>query len=74
MRAIDERQRNVISLVSKEGITAFDVAQKLFPSAIDKDVHRFLAISEAIAHLDYAESEGRIAVELKEGVEFYRKV
>ena len=73
VRAIDERQKNVISLVSKEGVTAFDVAQKLFPDAIDRDVHRFLAISEAIAHLDYAEMQGKIAVELKEGVEFYRK-
>jgi glyoxylase-like metal-dependent hydrolase (beta-lactamase superfamily II) len=74
VRAIDERQKNVISLVSKEGITAFDVAQKLFPNAVDKDVHRFLAISEAIAHLDYAESEDKIAVEFKDGVEFYKKV
>ena len=74
VRAIDERQRKVISLVSKNGATAFDVAQKLFPNAIDADVHRFLAISEAIAHLDYAETEGKIAVEIKEGVEFYRKV
>ena len=73
VRAIDERQKNVISLVSREGSTAFDVARKLFPNAIEKDVHRFLAISEAIAHLDYAETEGRIAVELKDGVEFYRK-
>lgn len=73
VRAIDERQKNVISLVSKNGATAFDVAQKLFPDAIKKDVHRFLAISESIAHLDYAESEGKIAVELNDGVEFYRK-
>ncbi|HQU84979.1 MAG TPA: MBL fold metallo-hydrolase, partial [Pyrinomonadaceae bacterium] len=69
IRAIDERQRNVISLVSKNGINAFDLAQKLFPKAIDKDVHRFLAISESIAHLDYAETEGKIAVELKNGIE-----
>lgn len=74
VRAIDERQRNVISLVSKDGATAFDIAQKLFPNAIDRDVHRFLAISESIAHLDYAESEGKIAVEFKSGVEVYRKI
>ncbi len=72
VRAIDERQKNVISIVSKNGMTAFDVAQKLFPDVINKDVHRFLAISEAIAHLDYAESENKIAVELNDGVEFYR--
>jgi glyoxylase-like metal-dependent hydrolase (beta-lactamase superfamily II) len=74
VRAIDERQRRVVSLVERDGVTAFDVAQKLFPNAIDKDVHRFLAISESVAHLDYAESEGKIAVEFKEGAEFYRKL
>ena len=74
VRAIDERQRNTISLVSKQGISAFDLAQKLFPKAIERDVHRFLAISESIAHLDYAETEGKIAVEFKEGVELYRRI
>lgn len=74
VRAIDERQRNIISLVSKNGVTAFDAAQKLFPNSIDHDVHRFLAISESIAHLDYAEMERKIAVEIKDGVEVYRKL
>ena len=74
IRAIDERQRDVISLVSKNGVTAWDVANKLFPKAVNKDVHRFLAISEAVAHLDYAEQTGKIAVEIKEGTEFYRKL
>lgn len=73
IRSIDERQRNVISLISKNGATAFDVAQKLFPDSIDANVHRFLAISESIAHLDYAEQTGKIAVEFKDGVEFYKK-
>lgn len=72
VRAIDERQRRTISLVPKDGVTAFDVALRLFPTA-GEDVHRFLAISEAIAHLDFAEQEGKIAVEIKNGVEFYRK-
>ena len=72
VRAIDERQKNVIGMVEKTGTTAFETAQKLFPNAIEKDVHRFLAISETVAHLDYAESEGKIAVELKDGVEFYK--
>ena len=72
--AINERQMRVLSLISKQGETAWDVAQKLFPSAIDQDVHRFLAISETVAHLDYAEQENKIAVELKDGMEFYRKL
>ncbi|HMS42632.1 MAG TPA: MBL fold metallo-hydrolase [Pyrinomonadaceae bacterium] len=74
VRSIDERQRNVISLISKNGATAFDIAQKLFPNSINSDVHRFLAISESIAHLDYAEQTGKITVEFKDGVEIYRKL
>jgi len=74
IRAIDERQKTVVESISSAGGTAWDIAQKLFPNAIRKDVHGFLAISESIAHLDYAESEGKIAVELNEGIEFYRKL
>lgn len=73
VRAIDDRQRKVIGLVNRDGVTAFDIAQRLFPDSFDHDVHRFLAISEAIAHLDYAESEGRVAVEFIEGIEVYKK-
>lgn len=74
VRSIDERQKTIVALASNGGATAFDIAQKLFPQATaGRNVHRFLAISEAAAHLDYAESEGKIAVELKDGVEFYRK-
>ncbi len=72
VRAIDERQKKVIALVSNTGVTAFEVAKRLFPDSFDHDVHRFLAISESIAHLDYAESEGRVGVEMSGGVEFYR--
>lgn len=73
VRSIDERQRRVISLVPKNGVTAFEVASQLFASSFNQDVHRFLAISEAIAHLDHAEREGKLVVELSEGVEVYRR-
>ena len=72
VRAIDERQKRVIASVTKSGVTAFEVAKEMFAKSFDADVHRFLAISEAVAHLDYAESQGKIAVEYREGVEFYR--
>ena len=72
IRSIDERQRRVIGLVDKAGTTAFELAKKLFPNSFDADVHRFLALSEAIAHLDYAQSEGKIDVELNDGIEYYR--
>ena len=72
VRAIDDRQKKIISLVPKQGITAFEAAQQLFPDSVDQDVHRFLAISESIAHLDYAHSQQKIAIEIKEAVEYYR--
>lgn len=72
VRAIDERQRKVIDLVSPNGVTAFEVAKQLFANSFDADVHRFLAISESIAHLDFAAAEGKVGVEISGGVEFYR--
>jgi glyoxylase-like metal-dependent hydrolase (beta-lactamase superfamily II) len=71
VRAIDERQRNVLGLLGKSGSTAFEIAQRLFPKSFNHDVHRFLAISEAIAHLDYAASEGKIFIEMNRDVEVY---
>jgi glyoxylase-like metal-dependent hydrolase (beta-lactamase superfamily II) len=73
VRAIDDRQRKVVGLVGGDGVTAFDVAQRLFPDSFDHDVHRFLAISEAIAHLDYAETEGKVGLEMREGIEVYKR-
>ena len=69
-RAIRERQAQVIGLVNKDGATAWDVAVKMFPDA--DDVHRFLAVSEAVAHLDLAQSEGKIGVELSGSREVYK--
>ena len=43
----------------------------MFPET--DDVHRFLAVSEAVAHLDLAHSEGKLAVEISNGREIYRK-
>lgn len=73
VRAIDDRQKRVLTLISNGGSTAFEIAKELFPNSFDHDVHRFLAISEAIAHLDYAESEGKVGVELNGGIEYYQK-
>lgn len=71
LRAIRQRQSEVIKLVPKEGATAWDVARDLFPAA--DDVHRFLAVSEAVAHLDLAHADGKLAPELSDGREIYRK-
>lgn len=74
VRAIDNRQKRVVSLVPDDGITAFELGKKLFPDSFDAGVHRFLAISESIAHLDYAEAEGKVGVEISDGVEHYRSL
>jgi glyoxylase-like metal-dependent hydrolase (beta-lactamase superfamily II) len=71
VRAIDQRQRAVVSLVSRDGITTFELARLLFPQSFGRDVHTFLAVSEAIAHLDLAASEGKIGVRDEEGIEVY---
>ena len=71
LRAVQERQGEVIRLIPKSGATAWDVAQELFPGA--DDVHRFLSVSETVAHLDLAHSEGKLTVELGDGREIYRK-
>jgi glyoxylase-like metal-dependent hydrolase (beta-lactamase superfamily II) len=72
LRAVRERQAEVIKLVPKAGATAWDVSREMFPET--DDVHRFLAVSEAVAHLDLAHSEGKIGLELGEGREIYRKI
>ena len=41
VRMIDERQAKILSLVDKNGLTAFDLALKLFPNAINDDTQRF---------------------------------
>jgi glyoxylase-like metal-dependent hydrolase (beta-lactamase superfamily II) len=72
LRAIQERQREVVRLVPKQGATAWDISREMFPGA--DDVHRFLATSEAVAHLDLAQAEGKLAVEISDGREVYRRL
>jgi glyoxylase-like metal-dependent hydrolase (beta-lactamase superfamily II) len=72
LRGIRERQTQVVKLVPKGGTTAWEVSRAMFPNT--DDVHRFLATSEAVAHLDLAHSEGRIAVEMSGMKEVYRSL
>lgn len=71
-RAIRERQALVMGLVGRDGATAWEVAQKMFPET--DDVHRFLAVSEAAAHLDLAHSEGKLGMELSVEKEVYKVI
>ena len=64
------RQSKLISLLPKEGTTAWEASMMLFPNA--GGYHRFLALSETVAHLDYAVSENKLAVERKGEHEIYQ--
>ncbi|MDX6613432.1 MAG: hypothetical protein QOD75_2618, partial [Blastocatellia bacterium] len=72
VRAIDERQAQVIGLISKAGASAWEISRAMFPQT--DDVHRFLAVSEAVAHLDLAHSAGKLALELAGEREVYRPI
>jgi glyoxylase-like metal-dependent hydrolase (beta-lactamase superfamily II) len=72
LKLIRGRQATALGVIPKSGATAWEVSRAIFPGV--DDVHSFLAVSEAVAHLDYAESEGKIAVEMSDGREIYRKL
>jgi hypothetical protein len=62
----------VVRLVPQAGASAWELAREMFPGA--EDVHRFLAVSEAAAHLDLAHAENKLALELSaDGREVYRR-
>lgn len=69
VRHIHERLAKVISLVPKQGITAWDMSKMMFPQA--SDINRFLAVSETVANLDLAVAEGKLRIERNAGVEIY---
>jgi glyoxylase-like metal-dependent hydrolase (beta-lactamase superfamily II) len=69
VRHIHERLAKVISLVPKQGITAWEMSKLLFP--VVKDINRFLAISEAVANLDLAVAEEKLRMERDDEVEIY---
>ena len=69
-RFTNARQSKLMTLLPKDGATAWDTSKLLFPDA--RGYHRFLALSETVAHLDYAVAEGRLVVERRGEQETYR--
>ena len=69
-RFTNARQSKLLGLLPKNGATAWEASMLLFPDA--GGYHRFLALSETVAHLDYAVSEGKLVVERKGEQETYR--
>lgn len=72
LRHTEDRQRKVIDMVGEAGITGNALATRLFAGV--SGVGRFLAISEALAHLDLAVRDGRLKVVVREGVDYFLPV
>ncbi|MFY9226470.1 MAG: MBL fold metallo-hydrolase [Blastocatellia bacterium] len=70
VRRTQERQMKVISLLPSRGATAWEVSELLFPNA--EGMHRYLAVSEAQAHLDMAVADGRLIMEKQDENESFR--
>ncbi len=72
VRHVRERQNKVIKLVPKEGITAWEMSQQMFPHV--KAINQFLAVSEAVANLDLAVADGRLRLESRDNSETYYRL
>jgi len=69
-RFTKSRQSKLLSVLPKRGATAWEASMLLFPNA--NGYHRFLALSETVAHLDYAVFENKLALESAGAQERYR--
>jgi glyoxylase-like metal-dependent hydrolase (beta-lactamase superfamily II) len=69
-RFTNSRQSKLVALLPKAGATAWEASMLLFPDA--HGYHRFLALSETVAHLDYAVAENKLVIERKSEQESYR--
>lgn len=63
------RQDKLLGMLPRSGASAWEASNALFPNA--KGHHRFLAVSETVAHLDYAVSEGKLVLEKKDGCDTF---
>jgi glyoxylase-like metal-dependent hydrolase (beta-lactamase superfamily II) len=63
------RQAKLLALIPRKGTTAWEASTLLFPDA--HGYHRFLALSETVAHLDYAVAEGKILMERRQEQDVY---
>lgn len=72
IRFNDVRQRKLAALLPPDGATPWEASLALFPDA--RGGHRFLALSETIAHLDFGVGERRVARHEKGETEVYSRV
>jgi glyoxylase-like metal-dependent hydrolase (beta-lactamase superfamily II) len=69
-RFTNARQSKLIALLPKNGATAWETSMLLFPDA--GGYHRFLALSETVAHLDYAVAEDKLLIERRGDQDLYQ--
>jgi glyoxylase-like metal-dependent hydrolase (beta-lactamase superfamily II) len=69
LRSMRERQAQIIRLIPPIGANAWEVSRALFPDT--DNVPRVLAVSEAVAHLDYLHQEDKLRLEISDGREIY---
>lgn len=72
VRFTDERQKRLATLLPDEGATAWEAATALFPEVTGE--HRFLALSETVAHLDFGVSERRFGVREHGDIEVFTRL
>ncbi len=63
------RKKKALKFLRKTPGTAYDVCNHLFPKL--DPLHTFLAMSEAIGHIDILEEEGAVELEVKDGLNFF---
>ncbi|MCS7157634.1 MAG: MBL fold metallo-hydrolase [Blastocatellia bacterium] len=69
-RHVRQRQEAMRAALGTQALTPWELSLRLFPDA--RADQRFLALSETIAHLDFALAEGAVQCERRDGIEFYR--
>ena len=66
----EKRSAKVFRLLELETLTPFEICKKLFPKQFKTELG--LTMSETIGQLDYLESIGRVQMEMKEGIHYYK--
>lgn len=70
LKHTNDRQGRLFSLLPKQGATAWELSELLFPKAVG--LHRYLAISETQAHLDLAVADGRLIMDKRNEADLFR--
>jgi glyoxylase-like metal-dependent hydrolase (beta-lactamase superfamily II) len=65
----EARKRKALKFLRRKPGTAYDVCNHLFPDM--EPLHLFLAMSEAVGHLDILETDGAVTMEKRNGLNYF---